>query len=80
MELPKGVYLRLITSHATRIFFAKGQATDHCAGPCECMELRVGTAALEANISPLWVASCVSDAGWRDMETLLSSTELLDFQ
>lgn len=56
-----------------------GQATDHYAGPCECMELRVGTAALGASIYPLLVAS-LSDAGCRDIETLLSPTELLDSQ
>lgn len=59
VELPKGVYLRLITSHATRIFFAKRSGNSY-AGPCECMGLRVGTAALGASIYPLLVVSlCV---------------------
>lgn len=64
----------------------KRQATDHYAGPCEGMGLRVGTAARGARSGvgakhlPSLVCFSVSDVGCRDIESLLSPTELLDSQ
>lgn len=67
----------LITSNATRIFFAKGQATNHYAGLLECMGLRVGSATVGGKHSTPPIYLSVSDVGCRGVETLLSLTELL---